>query len=150
MTDLTQAWPRPSQPRPITIIGAGAIVRTAHLPVYRRLGFPVAGVYDVNCATAQQTAAQFGVERVFHSLEEACGLEGVIYDLAVPGDQILEILNRLPHGSGVLMQKPMGRDLDEAKRIREIARQRRLIAAVNLQLRFSPNMLALRDLIQSG
>src|SRR5439155_20455248 len=45
MTDLTQAWPRPSHPHPIAIIGAGAIVRTAHLPVYRRLGYPVAGVY---------------------------------------------------------------------------------------------------------
>jgi len=85
MTDLTQVWPRPSRPRPIAIIGAGAIVRTAHLPVYRRLGFPVAGVYDVNWATAQKAAAQFGVERVFRSLEEACALDGVIYDLAVPG-----------------------------------------------------------------
>ena len=47
MSDLTQAWPRPSHPLPVAIIGAGAIVRTAHLPVYRRLGFPVAGVYDV-------------------------------------------------------------------------------------------------------
>src|SRR5689334_894720 len=150
MTDLTQAWPRPSHPRPVAIIGAGAIVRTAHLPVYRRLGFPVAGVYDINCAAAQQTAAQFGIERVFRSLDEACGLEGVIYDLAVPADQIVDILRRLPEGAGVLMQKPMGRDLPEAKRIREIARERRLVAAVNLQLRFSPNMLALRDLIQAG
>src|SRR4029079_661648 len=150
MTDLTQVWPRPSRPLPIAIIGAGAIVRTAHLPVYRRLGFPVAGVYDVNCAAARQTAAMFGIERVFHSLDEACALDGVVYDLAVPGDQILDILTCLPDGSGVLMQKPMGRDLDEARRIRQIARDRRLIAAVNLQLRFSPNMLALRDLIRAG
>src|SRR6478752_10198015 len=103
MTDLTQVWPRPSRPRPIAIIGAGAIVRTAHLPVYRRLGYPVAGVYDVNCATARETAALFDVDRVFHSLDEACGLADVVYDLAVPGDQILEILKRLPPGSGVLM-----------------------------------------------
>lgn len=150
MTDLTQVWPRPSRPLPIAVIGAGAIVRTAHLPVYRRLGFPVAGVYDVNCAAARQTAAMFDVERVFRSLDEACALDGVVYDLAVPGDQILDILKRLPRGSGVLMQKPMGRDLDEARRIREIAHDRGLIAAVNLQLRFSPNMLALRDLIRAG
>jgi predicted dehydrogenase len=150
MTDLTQAWPRPSRPLPIAIIGAGAIVRTAHLPAYRRLGFPVAGVYDVNCAAARQTAAMFDVERVFHSLDEACALEGVVYDLAVPGDQIFDILRRLPEGSGVLMQKPMGRDLEEARRIRQIAGERGLIAAVNLQLRFSPNVLALRDLIREG
>ena len=150
MTELTQAWPRPSQPRAIAIIGSGAIVRTAHLPVYRRLGYPVAGVYDVNCAVAKETAAMFNVDRVFHSLDEACALDGVIYDLAVPGDQILGILKRLPIGSGVLMQKPMGRDLAEARRICEVVHQRELVAAVNLQLRFSPGMLALRDLIDQG
>jgi predicted dehydrogenase len=148
--DLTQVWPRPSRPLPIVVIGAGAIVRTAHLPVYRRLGFPVAGLYDVNCAAARQTATMFDVDRVFHSLDEASALDGVVYDLAVPGDQILDILTRLPEGSGVLMQKPMGRDLGEARRIRQIAHDRGLIATVNLQLRFSPNMLALRDLIRAG
>jgi predicted dehydrogenase len=150
MTKLTQAWPRPARPRPIVIIGSGAIVRTAHLPVYRRLEYPVAGLYDVNCAAARETAARFDVDRVFHSLDEACALEGVIYDLAVPGDQIAGILERLPRGSGVLMQKPMGGDLADARRIRAIAHRRDLVAAVNLQLRFSPGMLALRDLIQQG
>jgi predicted dehydrogenase len=118
--------------------------------VYRRLGYPVAGVYDVNCAAARETAARFDVDRVFHSLDEACALEGVIYDLAVPGDQIAGILERLPRGSGVLMQKPMGGDLADARRIRAIVHSRNLVAAVNLQLRFSPGMLALRDLIQQG
>jgi predicted dehydrogenase len=150
MTELTQAWPRPSQPRDIAIIGSGAIVRTAHLPVYRRLGYPVAGVYDVNCAVAKETAAMFGVDRVFHSLDEACALRGVIYDLAVPGDQIVGILKRLPEGSGVLMQKPMGRDLADARRICQIVHERELVAAVNLQLRFSPGMLALHDVIGQG
>jgi predicted dehydrogenase len=150
MTKLTQAWPRPARPRPIVIIGSGEIVRTAHLPVYRRLEYPVAGLYDVNCAAARETAARFDVDRVFHSLDEACALEGVIYDLAVPGDQIAGILERLPRGSGVLMQKPMGGDLADARRIRAIAHRRDLVAAVNLQLRFSPGMLALRDLIQQG
>jgi len=150
MTELTQAWPRPSQPRPIALIGGGAIVRTAHLPAYRRLGYPVAGVFDVNCASARQTAAMFDIDRVFHSLDEACALEGVVYDLAVPGDQILEILKRLPEGSGVLMQKPMGADLAEAGRIRQTVHDRGLVAAVNLQLRFSPGMLALRDLMDQG
>jgi predicted dehydrogenase len=150
MTELTQAWPLPSRPRPIAIIGAGAIVRTAHLPAYRRLGYPVAGVHDVNCAAARQTAAMFNVERVFHSLDEACVPDGLVYDLAVPGDQIADILERLPRGSGVLMQKPMGCDLADARRIRAIVHDRQLVAAVNLQLRFSPGMLALRDLISQG
>ena len=42
MSDLMQAWPRPTAPRPIVVIGAGGIARAAHLPTYRALGFPIA------------------------------------------------------------------------------------------------------------
>jgi predicted dehydrogenase len=149
-SELTQAWPKPSHPRPIVIIGAGAIVRTAHLPVYRRLGLPVAGVFDINGDVARETARAFGIERAYDTLDEACASGASVFDLAVPGDQILSILERLPEASAVLIQKPMGRDLAEARDIRRCAHDRRLIAAVNFQLRFSPGMLALHHLIERG
>src|SRR5580704_8360273 len=69
--DLTQRWALPSAPRPIVVIGAGSIVRDAHLPVYRRLNFPLAGIFDVNQAAARERADAFGIPRVFNSLEEA-------------------------------------------------------------------------------
>ncbi len=149
-SELTQAWPKPSHPRPIVVIGAGAIARTAHLPVYRRLGFPVLGVFDINRDVARATADEFGIARVFESLDDACAERGPVFDVAVPGDQILPILQRVPEGSAVLIQKPMGRDLGEAREIRTCAHERRLIAAVNFQLRFSPGMLALHDLLERG
>jgi predicted dehydrogenase len=150
MTDLRQAWAAPSNPRAIVIIGAGAIVRTAHLPAYRRLSFPIAGLFDVNSQTARETARMFDVRMVFRTLREACSTGGAIFDLAVPGDSILPVLGALPQGSAVLIQKPMGEDLAAAREILHTCRERRLIAAVNFQLRFSPNVLALRDLIARG
>ena len=150
MPELTQAWPRPSKPRPIVFIGAGGIVRTAHIPAYRRLNYPIAGLFDVNDANAQQTAKDFEVRVVFASLAEAAAVENAVFDLAVPGDQIAGILEHLPDGAPVLMQKPMGRDLAEARRILEICEARRMPAAVNLQLRFSPAMLALRVMLERG
>jgi len=147
MSDLMQAWPRPSAPRPIVVIGAGGIVRAAHLPTYRALGFPIAGVYDVRADAARATADAFSIDAVFPSLAAATANADVVYDLAVPGDQILGIVAQLPRGSPVLMQKPMGPDLDAANAIRRCCRERALTAAVNFQLRFSPNVLALRDLI---
>lgn len=150
MTDLTQGWPLPSHPRPIVIIGAGGIVRAAHLPAYRRLRFPVAGLYDVNPSAAQETAAAFDVGTVFRSLADACADPTTVFDVAVPGDQIAGILEQVPHGAAVLIQKPMGQDLADARRILRIARERRLTAAINFQLRFSPNVLALRDLVERG
>ena len=48
---------------------------------------------------------------------QAAAVEDAVFDLAVPGDQIVGILEQLPAGAPVLMQKPMGRDLAEARRI---------------------------------
>lgn len=148
-SDLRQAWPRPSAPRPIVVIGAGTIVRDAHLPAYARLGFPVAGIFDVNEASARERAAQAGT-RAFASLDEAVSTPGALFDIAVPPGGIVDILPRLPARSVVLIQKPMGRDLVEARRIREQCHERELLAAINFQLRFAPNMLALGEAIARG
>jgi predicted dehydrogenase len=150
MNDLRQAWPAPAAPRPIVIVGAGAIVRTAHLPAYRRLQFPIAGLFDVCRDAAEQTAQQFGGVRVFRTLDEASAAGDVVYDLAVPGTAIAGVLARLPPGAAVLIQKPMGEDLAAARQILALCRERRLAAAINFQLRFSPNVMALTDLLAHG
>src|SRR5262245_38231163 len=150
MPHLRQAWPIPSNPRPIVIVGAGAIVRTVHLPAYRRLGLPIAGVFDVRAEAARETARTFAVPTVFATLDEAAARADAVFDVAVPGDQIESVVRRLPEGAAVLIQKPMGENLEAARRILTICRERRLAAALNFQLRFSPNMLALTDLVNSG
>jgi predicted dehydrogenase len=147
MTHLRQAWAVPSKPRPIVIIGAGGVVRVAHLPVYQRLKFPVAGLYDIDPAASRDTAARFGVSTVFSSLAEATMPADAVFDVAVPGDQITGVLKGLPRGAAVLIQKPMGEDLATARSIVGICRDLGLVAAMNFQLRFSPNVLALRDLV---
>jgi len=132
------------------IVGAGGIVRSAHLPAYRALRLPVLGVFDVMPRRARELARAWRIPRVYSSLADAARERGVVYDLAVPGDQVLPVLRALPPRAAVLIQKPLGRDLAEARRILVLARSRRFAAAVNFQLRFSPNMLALRDVIERG
>src|ERR1700678_1099443 len=74
--DLRQSWPRPSAPKPIVVIGGGSIVRDAHLPVYRRLGFPVAGIFDVNASASRERAAAFAIPPVFEPLDEPASVPG--------------------------------------------------------------------------
>lgn len=150
LSTLRQRWPSPSKALPIVVIGAGGIVSTAHLPAYARACLPVSGIFDVRRDVAEKVAADFGIAKVFDNLAEALAQPGVVFDLAVPANATLGIVEQLPPRSVVLMQKPMGRDLPEALRILEACRQRSLIAAVNLQLKFSPNMLALRNAIARG
>ena len=147
---LRQAWPRPSHPRPIVIIGAGGIVNDAHLPAYRKAGFPVAGLFDLDRGRSEATAETFGIERVFGSLAQALGTPGAVFDLAVPPEHTFGVLEQVPDGATVLMQKPLGATLADAMRIRERCREKSLVAAVNFQLRFSPALLAIRDAVDRG
>jgi predicted dehydrogenase len=146
---LRQTWPQPSKPLPIVTIGAGSIVNDAHFPAYRKGGFPIAGVFDLNAERARAVGDKFGVP-VFGSLDEALSTDGAIFDLATPPAAHLAVLERVPRGAGVLIQKPMGADLDDATRILSACRDRKLKAAVNFQLRFSPMMLAVKDAVDRG
>jgi predicted dehydrogenase len=149
VSELRQSWPRPSAPRPIVIIGAGGIVNDAHLPAYRMAQLPVAGVFDIDQTKAHAVAAKWDTQ-AFASLEDAIATPGAVYDLALPPAAHLDVLPKIPEGSAVLLQKPMGRDLDDATAILKLCRERKLTAAVNFQLRFSPMMLAVADALQRG
>ena len=146
---LRQWWAKPTQPKPIVIFGAGSIVGDAHLPAYKKGGFPVAGIFDPNLDKASALADQWGV-KAFASLEEAIAIEGAIFDLATPPSAHASILAQLPEGAAVLIQKPMGSDLAAATELLKVCRARNLKAAVNFQLRFAPMMLALYDAVDKG
>ncbi|HEY0947531.1 MAG TPA: Gfo/Idh/MocA family oxidoreductase [Opitutaceae bacterium] len=134
------------------IIGAGGIVRDAHLPAYRLAGFPVAGLYDVEPAKARELATAFDVPAVFPTLAKAVSAAppGTIFDVAVPAAALADVLRELPEGAAVLVQKPFGETLEQARALLALCHQRRLRAAVNFQLRFAPAMVAARELIARG
>lgn len=142
----------PAQTFPIAIIGTGGIVKDAHLPAYKKAGFPVWGVMNRTRERAQILADQFGIPQVFTSLEEmvAAAPEDVIYDLALPASLFAESLRKLPDGAFVLIQKPMGETMAQALEILEVCRKKNLRAAINCQLRFAPFVLAARSLIDAG
>jgi len=151
MSEIIQDWPAPANPKPIVLIGAGGIVRDAHLPAYRKANLPVAGVTDLDAGRAAALVKDWDLPRAYASVAEAAMLgTDVVYDIAVPPGAIMDILPQLPNGAAVLIQKPMGPDQATAKAIRQVCRDKELKAAVNFQLRFSPMMMAARQIIQSG
>jgi predicted dehydrogenase len=147
---LRQAWPMPRSPRPVVLIGAGGIVADAHLPAYRKAGFPVAGIFDIDAARAGELAARWDIPRRFDTLAEAAATPGAVFDVATPPAAHAGVLSGLPDGATVLIQKPLGRTLGEAGGLLALCRARGFVAAVNFQLRFAPMMLALRDAVARG
>ena len=144
--------PKPKVARPIVMIGSGGIVHDAHLPAYRKAGFPVVALVDVNQEKAEGLAKAFEIALATTSISEAIRFapKGAVFDVAVPAKAIAGILPQLPDGAAVLIQKPMGETLEEAVEILRICRTKGLVAAINFQLRWAPNMLAARALYGTG
>lgn len=158
MSELPELSPDPAysakppvEPLPIIVVGAGGISRDAHLPAYRKAGFPVAGILDRATDRAERAAVDFGLPAVFDDLAQAVSEFGTdaIYDLAVMPDQFTPTLSALPEGAAVLIQKPLGYCYAEAVALQELTERRRLQAAANTQLRFAPYVRQARELIAS-
>ena len=143
----------PDNPRPVAIIGAGGIINDAHLPAYAKAGFEVAAIYDPESEKSKKLADKFDIGTVCSSMDElkkTAEDKGCIYDTAVPPAAILSVIGQIPDGSGVLIQKPMGSDLPEARKILELCRRKHFTAGMNFQLRHAPYVKAARQLIDSG
>ncbi len=143
----------PEELRPIVIIGAGSIVNDAHLPAYKLAGFEVAGIFDLDKEKAELTSKKFGIPRVCDSLADLVNLahsKNCVYDMALPASAIISTLEQLPNDSGVLIQKPMGENLADARQILDICHEKRLTAGINFQLRHAPNIVEARKMIDEG
>ncbi len=142
----------PADPLPIVSIGLGGIVHDAHFPAYSIAGFDVAAGFDINGERAAMMREKFGIPLLYDSLSQAIAQApaNAVFDVAVPGSAIADILRQIPIGRAVLIQKPMGDHLADAREILQICRERELIAAINFQLRFAPFIIAARDMIEQG
>lgn len=148
----TPQIPMPRKAHPIVMIGAGGIVRDAHLPAYRKAGFQVASIFDPIQDRAIALSRTFDIPLVATSLSEVveAAPPDAVFDVATPASEFLDVLQHLAEGCGVLMQKPMGQNQREARQILELCRARKLKAAVNLQLRYAPAIRTARQLIAQG
>ncbi|QDV63380.1 putative oxidoreductase [Crateriforma conspicua] len=152
MMDIQYKPELPESGRPIIILGAGGIVKDAHLPAYRQAGFQVHGIYNRTIAKAQDLADQYGIPNVYASVQQAVAdaPESVVWDLALMPPQFVDVLDQLPDGSHVLIQKPMGDSWEQTQAIRDVCQRKGHHAAINCQLRFAPFVLATRWLLQQG
>jgi len=142
----------PKTNQPIIIIGASGIVKDAHLPAYKMAGFEVFGITNRTLSKAHDLAVAYQIPHVFESVEQAVKNAPVnaVYDITVLPDQYVEILEKLPDGAAVLIQKPMGNDYAQAKAILEVCNRKNLVAAINFQLRFASFVSAARQMINQG
>ncbi|MEO3751128.1 extracellular solute-binding protein [Streptomyces sp. B6B3] len=142
----------PERPRPIGIVGAGAIVRAGHLPAYRAAGLPVVAIADLDADAARRVAGAFGIPTVYRSADELIADPEVeVVDIAVTANTQAPIVRAaLRAGKPVLAQKPLTEDLSEAVDLVAEAAAAGVPLAVNQQMRWDPVVAGTRALIDAG
>jgi predicted dehydrogenase len=136
----------------IGIIGAGAIVRAGHLPAYRKAGYSVVAIADVDLDAARGAAADFGVETVYGSAAELIADPRVqVVDIAVTPRAQAEIAHAaIAAGKHLLCQKPFSEELPVARSLVEAAERAGVRLAVNQQLRWDRVVRSMRELLDAG
>ena len=139
---------------PIGAIGAGFIMRDVQLVAYRNAGFPVAGIASRNPERAREVARERGI-KAYQSIDELIADPAIaIFDIAVPPPDQIEMARRIvlsgARPRGILAQKPLGMNLEEAREIVSLCSDAGIVLAVNQNMRFDQSIRAVRKLLDNG
>lgn len=135
--------------------GAGFIMRDCHLVAYRRAGFNVVAIASRDRQHAEDAARLRKVKRVHDTFEQVMDDPDVaVLDLAVPPHAQFGLIKaackRRGKIRGILAQKPLGMNYDEARRAVELCERAGITLAVNQNMRFDQSIRALKDLLGRG
>lgn len=140
----------------VAILGAGAIVQSAHLPAYQQYGVGVTGVWSRTAATTATIRDRFPfVGKVYGSAEELLEDPEVrIVDIATPAAGRMAWIERaVDAGKHVLAQKPLTTEraeLEALPALLERARERGVKIAVNQNGRWAPSWRLATQLVRQG
>lgn len=138
----------------IGIIGAGAIVRNCHLKAYRDVGFNPYAITSLHGVTAKQAAEQYQIPHVYDTWQELIKDTNVeILDIALPPDLQVHVVReavKYNHIKGILCQKPLAMNLEEAKEIVKLCKDAGVKLGVNANMRYDQSIRALKTIMDEG
>ncbi|HID91197.1 TPA: Gfo/Idh/MocA family oxidoreductase [Candidatus Bathyarchaeota archaeon] len=137
----------------VAVIGSGFVARNFHLPALERMPeAEVAAVVDARPERARGAAERFGIKRWFTDHADALELEDVDVALVcTPTYTHREIvLCACAHGKHVLCEKPVALRLRDVDEMTDEARRAGVKFMVGHCLRFWPEYVRVRQLIDDG
>jgi predicted dehydrogenase len=137
----------------VGIIGLGGIAQLVHLPILSKLeNVELAGVAEINKNRLKFINEKFQLKNYFTDYKEMlakCELDAVV--IATPTNTHEAIaLDCIKAKKHVLIEKPVARTFKEAKEIYSAAIKNKTIAMVGMNLRFRPDAMLMKSLVNSG
>jgi predicted dehydrogenase len=137
----------------VGIIGAGAIVQVAHLPVLRRMkNVDLVAICDSDLPKARVVADRFKITDAFDDIEEVLQYEELDVLLICTPNHLHEshILAALSRGLHVLVEKPLATSVESVKRIKNAVDKHDRVLMVGMNHRYRPDVEIVRGFVQSG
>ncbi len=133
------------------VVGTG-FIGAVHIDSIRRLGAKIGGIVGSSAERAREKAAQFGIDHAYASYEEmlADPLVDVVHITSPNDDHPAQAEAALKAGKHVICEKPLALTSVQTGRLRRLAAQTGLIAAVNFNIRFYPQVHEMRSRVKSG
>jgi predicted dehydrogenase len=138
----------------VAVLGTGRM-GIRHLQVVRGLGWDTVGILDQNAASLAEAGEQFGIPtsrqyRHPQPLLEQGKPECVIVATTAPGHEPLTCLAAEAGARYILCEKPMAPSLAECERMIAVCERHQARLAINHQMRFMPQYLAIRRILESA
>ena len=139
----------------IGCVGAGFIMRDCHLVAYRNAGLNPVAIASRTPERAREVAQARGIAKVHATAAELLADPAVeVLDIAVPPDLqpalIREAVKQKSHLRGILAQKPLAMNVQEARECVEICQQAGTALAVNQNMRYDQSVRALKCILERG
>jgi predicted dehydrogenase len=139
----------------IGCIGAGFIMRDCHLVAYRDAGFNPYAISSLSLKESEEVAKMHNIPKVYETYQELLADPDVeIVDIAIPPDQQLSVVREAVKYKGrikgILCQKPLAMNFDEAKQIVELCEEAGIKLGVNSNMRYDQSMRALKTIMDKG
>ena len=139
----------------IGCIGAGFIMADCHLVAYRNAGFNPIAISSRDLEKAQQVAKRHDIANAYSDYRELLENPKIeIVDVAVPPDiqfdVIKEIVKHKKKIRGILAQKPLGMDYQQAKQIVAMCKRAGITLAVNQNMRYDQSIRTCKTLLDKG
>jgi predicted dehydrogenase len=135
----------------VGIAGTG-FIGPAHVEALRRNNIPVIGLSEATAELAQKKATEMGIEKAYPSYEAMIAdPEITVVHLATPNYlHHAEAKVALLAGKHVVCEKPLAMNSKESAELVKLAAEKKLVNAINFNLRFYPLVHQARDMVQSG
>ena len=139
----------------IGCIGTGFIMSDCHLVAYRQSGFNPVAISGRTVATAQQVAERHSIPKVYDTYQQLLADPEIeVLDIAVPPhvqlDVIREAVKQASHIKGILAQKPLGINYQQAKEIVRLCEDAGIKLGVNQNMRYDQSIRACKSILDKG